>query len=144
MSVFWSFPSKGLNSSPIFVPIRFLSHLFLPNSGILALFLWALEFWSYPSKHWNSCPIFINISILALFFQTLELLSFSFKHCNTDPIFIKIGILALSSETLEFWSYSFKDWNSGLTVILEFCPYFYTHLFSDLILQNGEILASFV
>ena len=129
---FWPYPYKHWNSD-----------LILPNSGILALFLWALEFWSYPSKHWNSCPIFMNIGILALFYQTLEL-SYSSKHCNTDPIFKNIGILALPSQTLEFWSYSFKDWNSGLTVILEFCPYFYTHLFSDLILQNGEILASFV
>ena len=144
MSVFLSFPSKGLNPSPIFVPIRFLSHLFPPNSGILALFLWALEFWSYPFKHSNSCPIFINIGILALFFQTLELLSYSSKHCNTDPIFINIGILALSSQHWNSDRILFKDWNSGLTVILEFCPYFYTHLFSDLILQNGEILASFV
>ena len=53
------------------------SHLILPNTGNLALFLMhigflilsflTLEFWSYFCKHWNSHLILPNIGILALF-----------------------------------------------------------------------------
>ena len=75
--VFWSYPSKRWNSSPIFIPIGFLifsfqtvefwpyfcTHRFfdllLPNSGILASFVKALELLSYTSKHWNCSPFFL-------------------------------------------------------------------------------------
>ena len=74
------------------------------NTGMLALFLWALELWSYDSKEWNSRPFFINTGILTLSFQTLEFSYFPSKQWNSGPIFYTLrfdlilrntGILAL-------------------------------------------------
>ena len=164
MSVFWSSPSKGWNSSPLFIPIGFLSHLLLPNSGILALFLLTLDFWSYPSKVWNFGPIFYicwisdlifpNNWILTLYFQTLVFWPYFYTDWFSDLILENGEILALPLCTLVFWCYHSKRFNSGPISIsigiilsfqtLEFQPCLNKHWNSDLILPNIAILALFL
>ena len=79
---FCSYPSKQINSSPIF-----------------------LEFWLYPyktlellcyaTKHWNSCPVFIHIGFQILSFQTVEFWPYFYKHWNYYLILPNVGILTL-------------------------------------------------
>ena len=115
------------NSRPNFINIAILI-LILPNTLILALFLYTLVFWSFPSKPWDSSTISISTGIMIsslktldfLFFQTLEFWSYSSKQWNsgsvsisieiTSPIFWHIGILILSFQTLRYWPFLYKHW----------------------------------
>ena len=69
-------------------------HLFLPNTWILALFLYFLAVGSYPSKHWDTISISIGIMILSL--ETLEFWLYFYIHWNSYlPLADNIGILSL-------------------------------------------------
>ena len=45
------------------------SHLIVPNTGILAVFLYTLAFLSYPFKRWNFGPTFIHVDSFYLIRQ---------------------------------------------------------------------------
>ena len=92
---------------------RWNSHLIVPNTGILAVFLYTFAFLSYPPKRWNFGPTFIHIdfflSLKTLGFcpisVSIEILILPFETCNSGPISISIGVMILFNQTLEFWPY---------------------------------------
>ena len=111
------------------------SHLILPKTGILALFLYTLVFWCYLSKPWDP----------GLISKILELWSYPCEHWISGPILYtaglllvlilpKIGILIFFFQALEFWSFLLKT--------LEFLCYSSTAYIAILIFsQNTLILA---
>ena len=109
------------------------SQYIVPNTGILAVFLYTLAFLSYPPKRWNFGPTFIHIEIVALSFQALEFWAYFYKHWNSHLIVPNTGILDVFLYTLAFLSYPPKRWNFGPTFI--HIDFFY------LILQNLGIFA---
>ena len=117
---FCCYPSKPWNSRPI-NKLRD-SHLILSNIGILSFSFQTLEFWAYFYTHRFSYPILSNSGILALFVLALELLSYPcntvililsfqtlefwpcpYKPWNYDLFFQKnIGLLTLFLWTSDF------------------------------------------
>ena len=129
--------------------LELLSCPFTANIEIVALSFRALEFWPYFYKHCNSHLIVPNTGILAVFLYALASLSHPSKPCNFGTTFIHIDLFILSFKTLGFLPFFCKHWNSYLTIsnlslfnqAREFSPYFYTYWNFDLILRNIEILA---
>ena len=142
---FWSYSVNHWNSDPILTNIGILilsfhwkqriSGVILPNTGILAYYLYTLVFWSYPSKRWNSYIVLLNIWTLALYFthwkfdiilRSIGILAYFYKHCIFIvsfhwPYFYKrwnfyvtlpnIAVQAISLYTFKFLSYPSKLWN---------------------------------
>ena len=109
---FWPYFYKHCNSRIV------------PNTGILAVLLYALALLSYRSKRWNFGTTFIHIDLFILSFKTLGFLPFFCKHWNS---YLILSILSLFNQTLEFfalflyllefWPHSSKYWNPGPLVV---------------------------
>ena len=80
------------------------SQYIVPNTGILAVFLYTLAFLSYPSKRWNFGATFIHIDFFILSFKTLGFLPNFCKHWDS--------YLILSN--MSFWPYFYKHWSYDL------------------------------
>ena len=142
---FWSYFVNHWNSDPILTNIGILilsfhwkqriSGVILPNTGILAYYLYTLVFWCYPSKRWNSYIVLLNIWTLTLYFthwkfdiilRSIGILAYFYKHCifilsfhwpyfyrrwNFYVTLLNIAVQAISLYTFKFLSYPSKLWN---------------------------------
>ena len=114
----YSYPSKRLNSGPLFLhtlffwsypskpsgPVSISTGIMILSLGILVSSFETLQFWPYLYTHGRSYLIDLNLGILALFLWTKEF-SYPSKDWNSGPIFIHIGFLMLSFKTLGSWPY---------------------------------------